>query len=525
MRTRRLLLPSACITFLLIVVATSSVAQAQAARHARPLSLAPVDGGAKFYARFSQGLPTSPSYFPISVWFESVLSQADIDKDRDAGLNTYLVLTANSNLGLIRSNGMQAIVGSDLGEHRAIRGWFLADEVDMTHGPSTGYAEMQRVADATPNDGRVRYSGYGKGVLFWETDAEAARFVNNYQDIVQADAYFFTDNDVCDSSQAGGEPGIVETDRCHVASNYGWIIDRLQSLVSPPGSEPVWAVVEVGHPFSEADWPSITPPQIRAAVWQSIIAGARGIVYFNHSFGGPNPTQHALREPAYLPQRSVVRATNAQITHLAPVLNSPTVSSGWSQGTGTTAMVKWDTGGKSPKKKCKSKRGMKKKHCKTKAKAKKAAKKRCRSEKKCKKAKGHLYVFAGPKGSSVQGKFSLPCVRDPKAAVVGENRTVPVRNGSFRDHFADGNAIHIYRVDAGPRCVASKKATVPPAALPSGGSRADQPASSPHTVRIIFAAIALLLVSLLAILGIGHLPRRVRHRSGKRVRSHRLRIR
>ena len=298
---------------LLILLAASSVAQASAARHARTLSLEPVDGGASYYARFSHGLPANPSYFPIGVWFESVLSQADIDKDRDAGLNTYLVLTANSNLDLVQSNGMYAIVGSDLGEHKAIHGWFLADEVDMTHGPSTGYSEMQRVAGATPDDGRLRYSGYGKGVLFWETDAEAARFVNNYQDIVQADAYFFTDNDVCDSSQAGGEPGIVETDHCHVASNYGWIIDRLQGLVSPPASKPVWAVIELGHPVCEDDWPTITPADPRGRL-ASVIAGARGIVYFNHSFGGPNQTQHILREPAYAPERSVVTATNGQIT-------------------------------------------------------------------------------------------------------------------------------------------------------------------------------------------------------------------
>jgi hypothetical protein len=113
-------------------------------------------------------------------------------------------------------------------------------------------------------------------------------------------------------------------------------------------------------------------------------------------------------------------------------------------------MVKWANGKKAAGKRCKSK---KKKKCK-KAKGKKAAGKRCKSnkKKKCKKAKVHLYVFAGSAGSSVEGRFSLPCVDDAKAAVVGENRTVPVRNGSFRDHFVDGNAIHIYRVDARPRC-------------------------------------------------------------------------
>ena len=112
-------------------------------------------------------------------------------------------------------------------------------------------------------------------------------------------------------------------------------------------------------------------------------------------------------------------------SELAPVLNSPTVRSGWSQGPGTTAMVKWATGKSGAKKKCKSK----KKRCK-KAKAKTAAKKRCKAKtKRCKKAKGHLYVFAGSAGSSVKGRFSLPCVGDAKAAVLGENRTIPVHDG------------------------------------------------------------------------------------------------
>ena len=173
----------------------------------------------------------------------------------------------------------------------------------------------------------------------------------------------------------------------------------------------------------------------------------------------------------------MVKATNAQITQLAPVLNSPTVSSGWSQGSGTTAMVKWATGGKASKKKCNSNKRKKKKNCKKKAKeGKKAAQKKCGSGKNCKKGKRHLYVFAGSEGSPVQGRFSLPCVGDAKAAVVGENRTVPVRNGSFSDHFADGNAIHIYRVAAGSRCGLRKR---PPTPLPAADQISAPPPPSP----------------------------------------------
>ena len=63
------------------------------------------------------------------------------------------------------------------------------------------------------------------------------------------------------------------------------------------------AFVELGHPFTEEDWPSITPAQARAAVWSSIIHGAQGIIYFNHSFGGPCQTQHILRDPCYAGMR------------------------------------------------------------------------------------------------------------------------------------------------------------------------------------------------------------------------------
>jgi hypothetical protein len=85
----------------------------------------------------------------------------------------------------------------------------------------------------------------------------------------------------------------------------------------------------------------ITPAEVRAAVWQSLIAGARGIIYFNRSFGGPHVTQHALRDPSYASVRSVVSTTDRLIRALAPVLRASNVISGWTHGPGTTAMTKW----------------------------------------------------------------------------------------------------------------------------------------------------------------------------------------
>jgi hypothetical protein len=65
----------------------------------------------------------------------------------------------------------------------------------------------------------------------------------------------------------------------------------------------------------------------------------------------------------------------------------------------------------------------------------------------------NLYVFAGSAANaSSTATFSIPCVGNATATVLGENRTVAVSNGSFADQFADGNAVHIYRIDGGSTC-------------------------------------------------------------------------
>ena len=389
---------------------------ARAARRSTP-RLRPVDGGLRYYSRFTNALPSKPSYFPIGVWFESAISQRDVNLDKNVGLNTYVVLTGNSNLSLVRRNGMKAILQQDEWRPSAAAGpqtagWELRDEIDMQMNAVAGYAELLRIKGSLPADRRLRYNNFGKGVVFWLNNFEAGRYVNAV-DLPSTDIYWFTDNNACGRSEGGrlltgGRRELTDTE-CHRAANYGAQVRRVRGLISPRGSKPVWTFVEVGHPMSRDDWPRITPPQIRAAVWHSLIAGARGITYFNHSFGGPCRTQHALREPCYASVRAAVKATNKQIKSLAPVLNAPFVTSRWTHSRTTQAMMKWKG--------------------------------------------GHFYVFAGSaENVSSTGSFSIPCAGNATARVLGESRKIPVRRGSFRDSFADGNAIHIYRIDGGSTC-------------------------------------------------------------------------
>jgi hypothetical protein len=412
--TRRLIIGVTALA--LATVLSTSVASSDVVR------LRNVDGGPEYYSRFSNSLPSDPNYFPLGVWFESVLSQADVDLDKDAGLNLYVVLTTTSNLSLVQSNGMRAILQQS--EWRtnqaainnpAVAGWQLHDEIDMQQANAAGAVaarnQLNNILASLPADGRLRYNNYGKGIMFWNSDSDAQQYVNNFQDVTSVDEYWFTDPDVSIASQGGhllnNNVALTPT-QTRRAANYGYTVDRIRTLDAMDGGRrPIWNFVEVGWPVTKTasqGGRTILPAEVRAAVWHSIIAGARGIIYFNHSFGGPNQSQHCLREPPYAAVRVAVKSTNQLVTQLAPVLNAPSADGFVSAGPSVRTMAKFHH--------------------------------------------NKYYVFAGSKENVASTPtILLSGVDRGVATVVGENRTIPISYGRFSDSFADGNAIHIYRID------------------------------------------------------------------------------
>jgi hypothetical protein len=416
---RQLKLASLLLAVFILAVPACGVTRADPA-----VTLQPVDGGADYYGRFAHGLPSDPSYFPVGVWFERVEEQHDIDLDRAAGLNLYVVITASSDLSLVRDNGMRVFVQSaqrdqfsGIGPETAA--WELDDEIDMTDGPDGCKGRLHDIAAGLPADGRARYNNFGKGVLLWQTDAEAACYVE-LPSIVSSDLYWYTDPSQIDmvgtSWLPEGEGTPMTLAQVRRAANYGYQVDRMRALDALDGQrKPIWNAVEVGWPFVESAAQgarAIRPREVRAAVWHSLIAGARGIIYFNHSFGGPEEcqTQHALRETGcYGDVRAMVTSVNAQIKALAPALNADTVTSGWTVGPAARAMVKWYD--------------------------------------------GHFYVFAAARtAAGGSATVSIPCVGDAMALRLYEDGSIPIRAGSFSDAFADGEAVHIYRIDGGSSC-------------------------------------------------------------------------
>lgn len=323
------------------------------------LKTVPVDGSKSSTEKFKHPLPKSDGFFPLGVWFATAVEPADIQRDKEMGLNTYVELTAGSDVDAVRSAGMIAFTSSTVPE---ASGFVLPDEVDMWGrggnanwtGNSPGEGNICDPAEQAcgftileelgkkKSPGQIDYVNFGKGVTFWEPTETAAQFVSDFGDIVSADNYWFTDTNICRASEGGTllpEQRDLSTEECRKASNYGWTIDRVRNLVRPQGSKPVWAFVEVGHPAGEEQSPTIKPEQIEAAVWSSIIHGARGVVYFNHSFGGSCASHNVLRDCGDEP-RATVTALNERISELAPVLNAPTVESGVSVTGNVDALVK-----------------------------------------------------------------------------------------------------------------------------------------------------------------------------------------
>jgi hypothetical protein len=413
-------------------------APAPTASPAAGVSLEQVDGGPGFYGGFANPLPTDPGYFPIGVWLQGVQTQGHVDNDKDFGVNTYVGVAdpEGSNKALLRANGMKAFIQADertrfrdIGSETA--GWLLADEIDMTQGPSACAGSLQAILNGLPADGGLRYNNYGKGVLLWETDAEAACFVEA-QDVQSTDLYWFTDPN---QTNMMGEPWLPEGERqmtlseVRRAANYGYQVDRMRALDARNGQrKPIWNFVELGWPWSETaaqGGRSILPQEIRAAVWHSIIAGARGIIYFDHNFNGPCGGS-TLRGPCYPENRAMAKSVNDQVKILAPVLNAPTVTAGTSTSPSIRSMVKWQG--------------------------------------------GHFYVFAGSRNNqSSIGTVSIPCVGNATAVRLGEAGSVPVSAGSFSDSFSDGNAIHIYRIEGGSTCGLRTETAQPPPGV--GGPR------------------------------------------------------
>lgn len=334
-----------------------------------------------YWAKFpTMSAWTDPKIFPLGVWCPPITSQSDINEDKALSLNSYFCVTGGSDLSLIRQNGMYVILQQEQGKYPYVPGWgsetiawLHSDEIeslgtgsDPWNGKATtwgncldpnkhscSFSAMATIQSKFPT-GRPFYANFGTAVwAAWNPDSEAAKYFNGTggwsgTDFASVDVYAYSYSDLCLSNQAGAfikgtgpidaAGGISLTpSECHRSSTYGAVIDRVRKLDLLDGkAQPILGFVETGHPMTDEKYAPISAPQIQGAVMSEIIHGARGIIYFTHSFAGPCINQYGLRNAAlqrpeckfYTAQRDAVGAINAHIKQLAPMLN--------------TGRLKWD---------------------------------------------------------------------------------------------------------------------------------------------------------------------------------------
>ncbi len=359
-----------------------------------------------------RGPSPDPGSFPLAVWLQD---PSNAEAYKNVGINTFIALwegPRDDQLDRLTAAGMQVMVDqnetalSRLGD-RVMTGWMQQDEPDNAQsdgmggwGPCVEPAEIiaryeaMRAADPT----RPVFLNLGQNVA-WDYDnpyigrgSECSDRWDQYPEYVKgADIVAF------DIYPVTSEYDEIRDNLWHVARG----VDRLREWTR--GEKIVWNVIETAHINSDA---RPTVEQIESEVWMSLVHGSMGIVYFVHEWV-PQFREAAL---LFYPEiRAGVSRINHEILELAPILNSPTVQDGVVV-TSSNALVPVDVMAKS--------------------------------------YSDATYLFAvAMRDGDTEATFKFARAADGTVEVLGENRTIPVKDGEFRDDFS-GYQVHKYRLAA-----------------------------------------------------------------------------
>lgn len=351
-----------------------------------------------------------PNFFPIAVW---VQSPANALAYKAAGINVYVGLwngPTDEQLETLRRHGMFAIcaqnrVGLAHRDDPTIIGWMHNDEPDNAQslGRDRGYGPPIQPARIVENYRRLKEADPGRPVLLNLGQGVAwDRYVGrgtrtghpeDYPEYVKG----------CDIASFDIYPA------CHdhpdVAGKLWMVADGVTRLRGWSAGKPVWNCIEctqISNPGSKA-----TPRQVKAEVWMSLIRGSKGLIYFSHVFKPRFIEAGMLADKEML---AGITAVNRQIQELAPILNSPDVPGGvttasTAAGVPVEAVAKRDG------------------------------------------ATTHVFAAAF-RGEETSCDFTVAGLTGTlRAEVLGEGRSLEVRDGRFRDAFAPWD-VHLYRIRA-----------------------------------------------------------------------------
>jgi hypothetical protein len=360
------------------------------------------------YAQWENGPPHDANFFPIAVWLQN---PRNANRYRQAGINTYVGLwrgPTEKQLAELKKAGMKVICHQNKTalkhiDDPTIIGWMHGDEPDNAQslGQGKGYgppilpkkitADYYKIQQADPT--RPVLLNLGQGVAWdgWHGRGVRTNHPEDYPEYVKG----------CDIASFDIYPAVHS--KPEVAGNLWFVAKGVERLTKwTGGKKVVWNCIEctrINNPEKKA-----TPQQVKCEVWMSIIHGSMGLIYFVHEFK-PRFNESALLSDAEM--LSAVTAINRQITELAPVLNSPAIEDAATVSSSNKAVPIAI---------------MVKKH------------------------DGATYLFAvGMRGDKTTATFTLRHAESIKSMeVIGENRTIAVNDGVFKDDFEAWD-VHLYR--------------------------------------------------------------------------------
>jgi hypothetical protein len=353
--------------------------------------------------------PADDSFFPLAVWLQSPRNAA---RYRDLGINTYVALwrgPTDEQLDALDAAGMRLVAVQNARslkyrDRKTIIAWMHEDEPDNAQslGPGKGYGppitpekivEDYKRMKAADSDRPVLLN-LGQGVAWdnWVGRGVRRNHPEDYPRYVEG----------CDAVSFDIYP--VVHDHPDVAGKLWYVgkgVQRLREWTG--GKKPVWCCIETTHISNPQK--IATPAQVRSEVWMAIAHGASGIIYFCHEFKPQQIEAGLLEHPDVM---AAVKAVNAQIRELAPVLNSPTVE-GAVRAESSNADVPVVT--------------------------------------LCKRHGGATYVLAvSMREKATAATFTLTDpARGSAVQVLNEDRTIDAPGGRFTDRF-EGYGVHLYRV-------------------------------------------------------------------------------
>ncbi|MEZ6037207.1 MAG: beta-galactosidase [Planctomycetota bacterium] len=266
------------------------------------------------------GRPQDPAFFPVAVWLQA---PHNAQRYRELGVNLYVGLfggPTEAQLQALREAKMPVICQqNDVGlacKGAPIVGWMHGDEPDNAQAKEGGgygppitpkqivadYAEMKKADKHRPV---LLNLGQGAAWDGWIGRGVRTNHPEDYADYV----------DGCDLVSFDIYP--VTHTHDDVRGKLEFVGRGVQRLRAHAKDKPVWACIETGHVSNQDVRP--TPQQVVDEVWIAIASGASGIVYFCHEFA-PKFVEAGLL--VHEDVRDAVAQVDAQLTELAPVLNS-----------------------------------------------------------------------------------------------------------------------------------------------------------------------------------------------------------